>query len=61
MDKIIEYKMICENEGYFSVAINNLIKEGWHPYGSLCVNTNSDYPYTQSMVKYKGDNNNERI
>jgi len=61
MRQVIEYITVKSQEGYFGdfdEEINNLIKEGFQPFGSPYVTASSEgqkFQVFQAMVKYKED------
>lgn len=56
--KIIEYSFIGADWEDFSILVNIRIKEGWQPFGAICVvyrPPNYERLHFQAMVKYEED------
>ena len=59
MKKIIEYKIASGESKYeLQEEVNELIKQGWQPYGEICIKKSGGFldwgePYSQPIVKYE--------
>lgn len=54
MRKIIEYKIVIPHMGRLEDVVNNLMEEGWQPFGSPYMSGTREY---QAMVKYEETEN----
>jgi hypothetical protein len=53
--KIIEYYIVSNYSAFMTTEhVNEMIKDGWQPYGLLTIFQHSTHnEYTQAMVKYE--------
>ena len=54
MNKITAYKIVgSTTASEFEKAINDLIKEGWQPYGSPLIEIGREHKVLQALVRYE--------